>query len=238
MSTSLRVGVVIPSGGRGTRFGGEQPKQYLLVDGVPILIRSLRTALAASGVTHVIVAMQPEEFPTVQEMLETYHCTDARIVFVEGGSERVYSVARGLAHPSLDDVDVVLIHDAVRPFATVDLFDRIALAASEQGAVIPVLAVTDTLKRVDSSGCIVETIDRSQIRRAQTPQGFRSSLIRDVYANAIARNVVGTDCASLCEVAGFTVHTVSGEEQNIKITTPFDLALGVFLLDRGSSAST
>lgn len=238
MSTPLRIGVVIPSGGRGTRFGGEQPKQYVLVEGVPILIRSLRTALAVGGVTQVVVAMQTEEFPTVREMLETHHCTDARIVLVEGGSERMYSVARALEHPSLNEVDVVLIHDAVRPFATVDLFERIAQAAHQYGAVIPTLAVPDTLKRVDTSECVVETVDRSQIRRAQTPQGFHTSLIRTVYANAIATNLVGTDCASLCEGAGLTVHIVNGEEQNIKITTPFDLSLGIFLLNRDSSTST
>ena len=230
MSAPYRVGIVIPSGGRGVRLGAGTPKQYLEICGQPIIVRTLMTALSARHVEAVIIAAQPEEFEHVRTLLDRFDCMDERVVFVEGGIERQESVAKGLAHPALDSVEVILIHDAVRPLASTDLFDRVAEAAQMYGAVIPAVAVTDTLKRVDSDGVIVETIDRSSMRRAQTPQGFSRELIRRVYSAATTDGTVATDCASLCEHAGIAVHVIEGEERNIKVTTAFDLELASMLL--------
>lgn len=234
MIAPYTVGIVIPAGGRGTRFGADSPKQYLLLDGVPIIVRTLRTALNVSNVCAIVIAVQTEEIVTVRSLLQEYGCADSRITVVEGGAQRLESVAKGLAHPTLSHADVVLIHDAVRPLASAGLFDRVAESARVRGAVIPSVAVTDTLKKIDIDGVVIETIDRSLIRRAQTPQGFTGELIRHVYADAARSGSAATDCASLCEQAGIAVHTVDGEESNIKITTPFDLALASLLLAQKS----
>jgi len=231
MNASYRVGVVIPAGGRGTRFGTDVPKQYLELRGIPILVRTVQTALLADGLCSLVIAVQSQELDHVHSLLRMHGCTDSRIHITEGGAERHLSVARGLAHPSLDNAEVVLIHDAVRPLASVALFNTVAQSARIHGAAIPVIAVTDTLKRVDLTGIIIETVDRSSMRRAQTPQGFSREQIRAIYASAIERDMGATDCSSLCEQAGIDVHTVSGEEHNIKITTPFDRALASLLLD-------
>lgn len=230
MNAPYQVGIVIPAGGRGTRFGGGTPKQYLLLAGEPIIIRTIRTALAAEHVCAVVIAAQTSEFAHLTSLIEHHGIVDARVVLTEGGSERYESVARGLTHPSLDPADVILVHDAVRPLASTSLFDRVAAEAAVHGAVVPVIPVADTLKRVDAEGSIIETIDRSAVRRAQTPQGFSASLIRAVYAEALHTGVGGTDCASLCESGGLPVRTIQGEEHNLKITTTFDLAVATMVL--------
>jgi 2-C-methyl-D-erythritol 4-phosphate cytidylyltransferase len=225
MSASYSVGIVIPAGGRGTRFGAQIPKQFLDLLGTPIIVRSVRAALAASNVTCVVISVQQESREELMAILREHDCQDPRLVLVDGGVERHHSVARGLEHPSMESLDVILIHDAVRPLASVALFDRVAQAAMTHGAVIPVIAVPDTLKRITPDGVVVATIDRSEIRRAQTPQGFFGPLIRAVYSDAMERERAATDCASLCEQAGVGVHVVEGEETNIKVTTPFDLQI-------------
>lgn len=230
MSAPDQVGIVIPAGGRGTRFGGDTPKQYLDLAGEPIIIRTIKTALAAQHVCAVVIAAQTSEFAYLSSMIEQHGIADARLVLTEGGSERYESVASGLTHPALDAADVILVHDAVRPLASTFLFDRVAAEALIHSAVVPVIPVADTLKRVDSNDLIIETIDRSTMRRAQTPQGFSATLIRNVYAEALRTGAGGTDCASLCEAGGFPVRTIQGEEHNLKITTTFDLAVASMVL--------
>lgn len=229
---SYSVGVVIPAGGRGTRFGTDIPKQYHELCGIPILVRTLQTALLVDGLCSIVLAIQPEENDNVHALLSAHNCADPRIHITDGGAERHLSVARGLVHPSLDDADVILIHDAVRPLASDALFNSVAQAAHRYGAAIPIIPVTDTLKQVDSNGVIIQTVDRTSMRRAQTPQGFSRECVRGVYASAIEHGISATDCSSLCERAGIAVHTITGEEYNIKITTPHDRALASLLLDR------
>ena len=238
MSTPYTVGVVVPAGGRGKRFGGDRPKQFIDLDGTPVIIRTLRTALSVPSVRSVVVAAHPDDHVELASLLQEHGCVDSRLSIVDGSTERHLSVGRGLSHPSLDGVDVILIHDAVRPLASADLFERIAEAANRLDAVIPGIPVADTLKRIDHDDTITETIDRSTIRRAQTPQGFRAALIRQVYAAALEQSLSATDCAALCEGAGIRVHVIAGEEQNIKVTTPLDLALASVFLQVGSKRNT
>jgi len=238
MSASYSIGIVIPAGGRGRRFGGDRPKQFVELDGVAVIVRTLQTALCVACVKTVVVAAHPDEHAELASLLQQNGCADVRLFIVDGSTERHLSVGKGLSHPSLDDVDVILIHDAVRPLASVSLFERVADSAMKFDAVIPGIPVTDTLKRIDGQGIISETVDRSTIRRAQTPQGFRAALIRDVYAAAIEQQVGGTDCSTLCERVGIRVHVIEGEEQNIKVTTPPDLALASALLRSAASSDT
>ena len=238
MSAPYRVGVVIPAGGRGARFGAETPKQYLELEGVPIIARTINVALSLTTVESVVIAVQPYDRQLLRQIVLDHCNDDPRVFLVDGGSERHISVGKGLAHHSLDGVDVILVHDAVRPLASSALFERVADAAHRFGAVIPGVSVTDTLKRVDQYNVVRETIDRSHIRRAQTPQGFSAPLIRDISRSAEQDSVSATDCSALCEWGGQAVHVVDGEEQNIKITTPFDLELAAILLRRTEHADT
>lgn len=164
-------------------------------------------------------------------LLDEYGIMDQRIHLVDGGHERAVSVWQGLQHPSIGNVELVAIHDAVRPLASAQLWERLVTAAATNGSAIPVLPVVDTLKSVVDN-VVVETVDRSTIRRVQTPQVFRRDLVSEAYRLGMADSWYGTDCASLCERMGVRVHCVAGEEHNIKITTPFDVLLAELFLTR------
>ena len=215
------VGVIIPAAGSGVRFGSPLPKQYQLLDGEPILLHSIRTALAVGGVVSVVVPLAAGD-AWFAEMLSAHNLVDNRIHTLLGGTERQQSVAFALEDESLATVDVILVHDAVRPLATVQLFERIAEAAVEKGAAVPGLPIADTVKRVANSA-VVETVDRSELWRIQTPQGFRADVIRSAYAAIGSTDWLGTDDASVVERTGHPIFCVDGESLNEKITEPMDL---------------
>ncbi len=221
MKTHSRIGVILPAGGSGVRFGANVPKQYTEIGGLPVIVRSIATALMLDNVVVVVVAAQTEQHGVLSEILARSGVHDTRIHFVAGGSERQASVYNALRHAAIDDTDIVAIHDAVRPLASPALWNRVVDEASGFGAAIPVLPVTDTLKVV-SDGIVTGTADRSSMYRAQTPQAFQTALIRHAYERAHQEGYAGTDCASLCEYVGVVVRCVAGEDRNIKITTAFD----------------
>jgi len=225
----VNLGIIIPAAGRGTRFGSDLPKQYHELSGVPILARTLGSALHVPNVVSVVVAVSADD-TWFDPMLEAAGITDERLHRVDGDVERQYSIRNALGHPSFSNADVILVHDAVRPLASGDLFTRIAEAASELGAVIPVMPVTDTIKRVSADGIVHETVPRGDLRRVQTPQGFRADVLRTAYGMASEADILGTDDASLVEAAGTPVHTVDGEPWNIKITTTVDIAIAASLI--------
>jgi 2-C-methyl-D-erythritol 4-phosphate cytidylyltransferase len=129
---------------------------------------------------------------------------------------------------------VVVVHDAVRPLASGSLFERVITTADLTGAAIPVVAVTDTVKRVDSKGCVVETVSRADLRLVQTPQAFSTTVLRDAYNTAMGTEFLGTDDASVVEHHGVVVHTVDGEPWNVKVTTVSDLASAEVFMSRRS----
>ena len=137
-----------------------------------------------------------------------------------GGAERQESIAHALASSSVSNADIILVHDAVRPFCSAELVCRIIAAAAENGAASPAIMPKETRQRVGEGDIMAETLDRSALRAAQTPQGFRAEVLQTAYA--AAGNLLGTDDASLAEAAGFPVAIIPGEERNIKITTQFD----------------
>lgn len=215
---------VIVAAGQGVRFGPTERKQYASLGGRPVLQWSVRAFRAHEAIRHVVVVLPPEDAKQPPAWL-----VDADRI-VEGGDTRAASVARGVeAVP--DDVDRVLIHDGVRPFASVSLIERVCEAAA-RGAVVPVLPVMDTIKEVSGEGRIVGTSDRSHLRRAQTPQGFPAALIRRLCAETASGEDV-TDDAMLCERHGIEVATVEGEPRNLKITSSEDLAFASWLVESG-----
>jgi 2-C-methyl-D-erythritol 4-phosphate cytidylyltransferase len=225
------IGVIIPAAGRGKRFGGGLPKQYHLLRNEPIIVHSVRTALAVKGVLAVVIAVAHED-ELCAKVLQDAGVIDERLHIITGGSERQHSIQNALNCEALLAPDVILVHDGVRPLATANLFSRVADGCIEHAAVIPVMPVVDTIKRVDGNGTVIETVPRGDLRRVQTPQAFRAADIRSAYRSASAAGTFGTDDASLIEAYGSTVHTVIGEEWNIKVTSPVDLILAESLFSQ------
>lgn len=221
----MTIGVIIAAAGRGSRLGAAGPKAFLPLAGQSLLTRCLRPFLAHPAVSAIAVVV-PD--PDVTDL----SLPDPRLRLVRGGEERQDSVRAGLA--ALPEVEVVLVHDAARPFIRAALIDAVAAAALTHGAAVPTLPVPDTLKRVAADGRVVETVSRDGLHLAQTPQGFRPEVLKRAHAAAGRDGVRGTDDAALVERLGETVAVVPGDPLNIKITTPSDLLLGeVIVMLRG-----
>lgn len=213
-----RIGALILAGGRGERLGSPLPKAFVPVAGVPMLVRAVE-ALGAVGEIDRIQPVVPLKSPAV-----TLPALDGRVApAVPGGAERQDSVAAGLAALG-DDFGWVVVHDAARCLVSPDDVRRVIAAARASGAAILARPATDTLKRV-KDGAIAETLDRSLCWAAQTPQVFRTELLREAHNRARADGFVGTDDAQLVERTGAVVSVVEGHERNLKITGPADLAL-------------
>jgi 2-C-methyl-D-erythritol 4-phosphate cytidylyltransferase len=230
-----RAAAVVVAGGTGRRMAGDAGvrKQYLEIEGEPVLLRSVRPFLDHREIHEVVVVLPADDLAEPPSWLATLPLT-----LVPGGAERGDSVWKGLTALS-SDVGLVLVHDGARPFVTREIIDRVLARAGEGGAIAAIPA-TDTIKEVDAAGRIVRTADRSRLWQAQTPQGFPLTLLRDAYERAHRNGWSGTDDASLCERAGIPVVVVEGSRDNIKITTPSDLpiARAIAARLRGVSTST
>ena len=218
----MTIGAVIAAGGRGERFGAAVPKALVLLAGEPLVVHAWR-ALCEGGVAEVVVAAPEDQVPTIAELLPKAHV-------VAGGVTRAASVRRALDGLS-EDVDVVLVHDAARALAPPALVRRVADAvATGADAVVPVVAVADTVKEVDEGGRVVRTLDRSALRAVQTPQGFRRDVL--LRAHEAAGDVDFSDDAGLVERLGVDVMTVLGSPDALKVTTRSDLLVAESLLQQ------
>ena len=223
---------ILPAAGLGTRMAGPKPKQFLALDGVPILIHSLRAFAAVPRVTAIYVAVRKTEIERVDEQIAEHGVAD-RVRVVEGGDKRQESVAHALAALPAEADDIVLVHDAVRPLIDTATIERTIDAVVETGAAIVGLPAVDTIKQVERTAhgaLITATIPREFVVLAQTPQGFRYGLLQSAFAEAEADGFVGTDEASVVERAGLSVAVVPGSQVNLKITQPGDLELAEFYL--------
>jgi 2-C-methyl-D-erythritol 4-phosphate cytidylyltransferase len=246
----MQVFAILPAAGLGTRMAGPQPKfpnekdpssgpppkQFLSLDGVPILIHSLRAFAAVQRVTAIYVAVRKTEMERVQAQVAEYGFTD-RVHVVEGGDTRQESVLNALNALPANPEDVVLVHDAVRPLIDTATIDRTIDAVVEHGAAIVGMPAIDTIKQVERTAhgaIITSTIPREFIVQAQTPQGFRFGMLKKAMTGAMADGFVGTDEASVIERAGFPVAVVHGSQVNLKITQPGDLELAEFYLHQRS----
>jgi len=240
------IDVVIAAAGSGRRLGADYPKAFVEVDGVSLLRRCLVT-VAALGARRIVVTVPPGDAETWIERavqlaeglaggltkgLPGGPAEALAVHAVAGGETRQASVRNGLlALRELgsgvggdDPGGVVLVHDAARPCASLDLWIRVAAEAERSGAAVPVLPSVDSLKEVDDTGTVVASVDRARIMRVQTPQGFRFADLLDAHLAAQASRTERTDDAALFEFAGRRVATVPGEEANVKVTNPEDLA--------------
>lgn len=237
----MKVIVLIPAAGLGTRMAPPTPgkgktKQFTELNGIPILIHTLRKFAASPAVEELYIALRPEEMPEFRRRLEKE--TDIlrkRVELVEGGEHRQQSVANALRAISAAADDIILVHDAVRPFVSEDIIEQVIQAAQKYGAAIAGMPAIDTVKQVDRTAdgaVITATIPRERVVMAQTPQGFRYGVLKKAFDEASADGFLGTDEASLIERAGGEVAVVMGSPRNIKITTPSDMELAEFFLKR------
>jgi 2-C-methyl-D-erythritol 4-phosphate cytidylyltransferase len=232
----MQVFAILPAAGLGTRMAGPQPKQFLALDGVPILIHSLRAFASVARVTAIYVAVRKPEMERVQAQIAEYgveYGFAGKVRLVEGGDNRQESVSHALAALDAESDDIVLVHDAVRPLIDAATIDRTIDAVIEYGAAIVGMPAVDTIKQVERTAhgaLIISTIPREFVVLAQTPQGFRFGLLQQAFAEALADGFVGTDEASVVERAGLPVAVVHGSQVNLKITQPSDLALAEFYL--------
>ena len=217
------VTAVIVAGGAGRRMGGDVPKQYLPIGGVPILAWTA-AAFERSPVVDEIVLVVPEsDLAFVADgIVDAFHLRKVRRI-VAGGTTRQESVVEGLAAIRGEE-GVVLVHDGVRPFVSERIIADAAQCAAQRGAALVAIPITDTVKRVNDRREVVETIPREELWAAQTPQAFRVSLLRSAVDRAKRDGLCATDETMLVERLGIPVPIVPGEPDNIKITTPADLA--------------
>ena len=215
---------IIVAGGKGLRMGGELPKQFIPIEGRPVLMRTLDTFYACDSAIQIILVLPRDHQPYWQELCCEYHFAVPHRI-ADGGATRFHSVQNGLA--LVDEAGaLVAVHDGVRPFVSHEVIARCYKEAEKCGAVVPVIPVVETVRHLLSEGS--ETVNRDAYRLVQTPQTFCAALLRRAYEQPYREAF--TDDASVVEALGEAVHLVEGNRENIKLTTPFDLSVAQALL--------
>ncbi|HKT69041.1 MAG TPA: 2-C-methyl-D-erythritol 4-phosphate cytidylyltransferase [Terriglobales bacterium] len=241
----MKVIAIIPAAGLGTRMAaaeaaprsvvGKGPsKQFAELHGVPILVHTLRKFAASPRVSEIYVALRKAEADSFRPRLEK-EVLGKKVQLVEGGEHRQQSVANALAAVKAAPDDIILVHDAVRPLVDEEIIDNVVQGAEKHGAAIAGVPAVDTVKQVERSAenaIITATLPRERVVLAQTPQGFRFSVLKKAFDEAGADGFIGTDEASLVERSGHAVAVVMGSARNLKITTPADLELAEFYMSR------
>ena len=243
----MKVVAIIPAAGLGTRMAsapaakGKKPaptKQFAELAGTPILLHTLRKFAASAEVAEIYIALRANEIDGFRKRLEKEKdLLKKRIQIVEGGEHRQQSVGNAIAAISAAPDDIVLVHDAVRPFVTEEIIRDVIRAAQKYGAAIAGVPAVDTVKQVERTAegaLITATVPRERVVMAQTPQGFRYDVLKKAFDEATADGFLGTDEAALVERSGHEVAVVMGSPRNIKITTPADLELAEIYLKAAS----
>jgi len=212
-------------------------KQFSELGGIPILVHTLRKFAASPEISEIYVALRANEIAGFRARLEmeAKDFSRRKIELVEGGEHRQQSVANAMAKVSAAPDDIVLVHDAVRPFVTSEIIHNVIEAARKHGAAIAGMPAMDTVKQVErtAEGAVISaTMPRERVVMAQTPQGFLYSVLKKAFDEATTDGFLGTDEASLVERSGHEVVVVMGSPRNIKITTPADMELAEFFLKR------
>jgi 2-C-methyl-D-erythritol 4-phosphate cytidylyltransferase len=224
--------VMIPAGGKGSRFGSEIPKQYHELAGIPVIIRTVSAFAQHGEIDKIVVNIDPSFEVFFKTQCEKYLPDMAKIELLTcPGKERQDTVLNALLKSeSVKGVEIVLVHDAVRPFLTEQLISNIISAARKYEAVCPGVIPKNTIKEVDKEGIAEFTPKRASLREIQTPQGFRKGMLIAAYLEAESDGYFGTDSASLIEYIGEQVRVIDGEDNNFKITTPLDFITATALL--------
>ena len=224
----MKVGAIIPAAGRGKRIGASVPKQFLEIQGRPLLHHTLMVFASCKLIDYVVLVMPPADVDKMgEDWLNKYEIVRKVVV---GGEQRQDSVYNGFS--SLEEgTDIVVVHDGVRPFTTPQMIIATVKAAQQHGAAITAIPVSDTVKQA-ADGFVKQTVSRDGLWRVQTPQAFQCGLLQQAFKKAKKDSYYGTDEGSLVEYLGERVKIVPGSELNIKITRKEDLVLGESLLSR------
>ncbi len=230
----MSVLVIIPAAGKGARFGSaELPKQYHSLEGIPVIIHTLRLLEGLDSVDAVAVVVNPDYKNYLTGLLVEYGITKVKFI-IDGGAERQESVHNAVKAGICAEHDFILVHDSVRPLATAGLFNSVISTLGAFDAVIPGVRPKDTVKQLSEGR--IGTFDRNKLFLIQTPQGFRSELLAQAYDYASEYGIAGTDDSFLVEkfieITKTTekMEIIAGEETNIKITTAFDMELAGFII--------
>jgi 2-C-methyl-D-erythritol 4-phosphate cytidylyltransferase len=225
----VRTVAIVPAAGMGLRMGGAVRKQFRPLGGLPLLVHSLRVFQSSPLIEAVIVAVpEPDLGYCRRDIVQTHGFTKVTQI-VAGGKERQDSVRHALAVVD-EAVDLVVIHDAVRPCVTPTMVDQVVEAAQADGAAIIAVPMRDTVKQVGADHVIERTIDRKSLWLAQTPQAFRRDWLAEAHRKALAEGLAATDDAYLLEWMGRPVRVIEGSGENIKVTKPEDLVIGEAIL--------
>ena len=227
----MQYEVVLPAAGSGKRMGAGQNKLFLQLDNKPILIHTLEVFQSDENCTGIWLAVKPGEREYIQDLLDQYHITKVKGL-PNGGEERQHSVHSCIKE--MQQVEIVLVHDAARPFIKKSTISRLVAAAHEKGAAIAGVKAKDTMKKVQND-VIIETVDRESLWMIQTPQAFRFDLIQQAEDVAEKIGFLGTDEAMLVERLGHQVHIVESTYDNVKMTTQEDLIFGEAILKHRSN---
>lgn len=234
------VTAILPAAGLGTRMGADTPKQFLSLDGVPLLLFTLRRLAACAAIADFVIATRNEEVDSVAAGVAMENL-GRPVRVIRGGATRQDSVANALAEISTN-TDLILVHDAVRPLVTVEQIERVIAEANACDAAILGIPAMDTVKEVKRASLpadvalVTATIPRERVVLAQTPQVFRASLLLEAFGRAKQDGVSASDEAGLVERIGRDVHVVAGSERNLKITRPGDMELAEFYLRQERAA--
>lgn len=226
------IALIIPAAGTGERLDEEVPKPFIEVAGKTILEHTIARFMELPDVKQVIVATSKAYVATASSILKQAVPETVYTLCVEGGTERQHSIFNALQQ--VVDVELIAVHDAVRPFIVPEIISRCIKAAAEKGGAVVGVKAKDTIKAVDGKRFIIDTPEREYLWQAQTPQIFKKNVLLQAYTKALEEGFLGTDDASLVERLGHPVVMVEGERDNFKITYPIDLKLATLLLEEQS----
>ncbi|MFA5810844.1 MAG: 2-C-methyl-D-erythritol 4-phosphate cytidylyltransferase [bacterium] len=233
----MKAWAIIAGAGIGRRMGGATPKQYLEIGGRPIVCHTLDRFRDTRSIESAIIVVEPGREQSFRDDILMPFGYPAHWIVTAGGAVRQQSVANGLALVPTS-CDVVAVHDAVRPFVTAAQIDTAVEMAYGDGAAIIAARLNETVKRVRNGGTILETVDRSELWAARTPQCFRREILIVAMERAMRDGFTGTDEASIVERLGHTVRIIEGDPRNIKITTPADIVVAEAILKEWYSQTT
>jgi 2-C-methyl-D-erythritol 4-phosphate cytidylyltransferase len=220
--------LIIPAGGTGKRFGSQLPKQFHKLNDIPVIIRTINAFNEIDSINTILIPVPEQYIDTLNSLIKQYKCSKPVKILI-GGAERQDSVYNALQTEEAQSSDLVLIHDAVRPFVGRSLIEKLISVAAVAGGAVPAMKLKETIREIRTDGKY-NTLERKNLRSIQTPQVFRSGLLLEAFSKAKEEAYLSTDDAALFEYAGFDYVLVEGEEHNIKITSPEDFLTAEFIL--------
>lgn len=227
---------IVPSAGLGKRFDPSKRKTFVNIDGIPLLIYTLKRLHSESSITEIIPVLRQEDIETGFDMIKEYDLKKVKRI-ARGGPERqdsIYNALKLIAEDKAgpDEIRQVLIHDGVRPYIPKGLIEKLIAAIEGVDGAIPGIPVKDTVKEINAEGVVISTLNREKLRAVQTPQFFSFKVIKDAYDKAFKDGVYATDDAALIERTGGRVRIIEGSPFNIKVTTPEDLDMLKYLFTK------